>query len=203
MKYTMIGCAGLVGLVALICGGVGCSIVAKIPELKQENVECDKQWSMVQSAYQRRADLIPNLVNTIKGSATFEHDTLTDVAKAQQQVTNITLKPDDPNSMKQFLQAHAQLSFSTTNLANFVRQKFPKLATTGAFTGLMAQLEGTENRCNNERRKYNEAVDLLNKDLVSLTGMVANRWANVKERKFFEADEGAKTAPKVDFEKKS
>ncbi len=203
MKYALIGCLGLLVVFLGIGGMVGCSIMTRATTLKQENVACDRAWAGVESAYQRRADLIPNLVSTIKGSAAFEHDTLTDVAKAQQQVTNINLKPDDPNSMKQFLQAHQQLSFATTNLANFVRQKFPKLATTAAFVGLMAQLEGTENRCNAERNKYNDAVGVLNDDLSTWIGGWANSMAHVKPRDFFKADEGAKTAPKVDFEKKS
>jgi LemA protein len=203
MKYTMIGCLGLLALFVMIGGMFGCSIMMKVPELKQENISADKAWSQVENVLQRRADLIPNLVNTIKGSAAFEHDTLTDVIKARQNVTNITVKPDDPESMKKFANAHQQLSVATGNLMNFVREKYPKLATTAAFVGLMAQLEGSENRLTVERQKYNEAVEFLNNDLVSWTGSIANNWAHVKERAFFKADEAAKTAPKVDFEKKS
>jgi len=177
-------------------------VASKVPQLKQENVAVDKAWSQVENILQRRADLIPNLVNTIKGSANFEHDTLTDVIKARQNVTNITVKPDDPESMKKFANAHQQLSVSTGHLMNFVREKYPKLATTAAFIGLMSQLEGSENRLAVERKNYNDAVETLNNDLVSWSGMIANTFAHVKERQFFKADEGAKTAPKVDFEKK-
>ena len=202
MKYTLIGCMGLVGLLAAVGGMFGCAIAMKVPALKQENISVDRAWSQVENVLQRRADLIPNLVSTIKGSASFEHDTLTDVIKARQNVTNITVKPDDPESMKNFANAHQQLSVATGHLMNFVREKYPKLATTAAFVGLMAQLEGSENRLTVERQKYNDAVDLLNNDLVSWTGSFANNWAHVQPRTFFKADEGAKTAPKVDFEKK-
>jgi len=202
VKYTMIGCMGLIGVLAAIFGMFGCSVAMKVPELKQENISVDRAWSQVENVLQRRSDLIPNLVATIKGSASFEHDTLTDVIKARQNVTNIVVKADDPDSMKKLANAHQQLSVATGNLMNFVREKYPKLATTAAFVGLMAQLEGSENRLTVERQKYNDAVELLNNDLVSWTGSIANNWAHVKERSFFKADEGAKTAPKVDFEKK-
>lgn len=201
MKYGVIGCLGVLALFLMIGGMAGCSIMMKVPELKQENIACDKAWSQVENTYQRRSDLIPNLVSTIKGSANFEHDTLTDVIKARQNVTNITVKPDDPESMKRYGAAQAQLQVATGHLMNFVREKYPKLATTAAFVGLMAQLEGSENRCTVERQKYNEAVETLNNDLVSWTGSIANNWAHVKERAFFKADEEAKKAPKVDFEK--
>ncbi len=203
MKYAMIGCLGLAALFVMIGGMFGCSIVSKIPELKQENIAVDKAWSQVENTYQRRSDLIPNLVSTIKGSASFEHDTLTDVIKARQNVTNIVVKADDPASMQRYAAAQGQLQVATGHLMNFVREKYPKLATTAAFVGLMAQLEGTENRCTVERQKYNEVVEILNNDLVSWTGSIANSWAHVKERVFFKADEGAKNAPKVDFEKKA
>lgn len=196
------GCLAMGGLMVFIMVCFGGCVASKVPTLKQENIACDKAWSQVENICQRRADLIPNLVNTIKGSANFEHDTLTDVIKARQNVTNITVKPDDPESMKKFANAHQQLSVSTGHLMNFVREKYPKLATTAAFIGLMSQLEGSENRLAVERKNYNDAVETLNNDLVSWSGMIANTFAHVKERQFFKADEGAKTAPKVDFEKK-
>lgn len=196
------GCLGIGALLVFIVVCLGGCAVSKVSGLRQENVACDRAWSECEAVMQRRADLIPNLVSTIKGSASFEHDTLTDVIKARQSVTNITVKPDDPESMKRYANAQQQLSVSTGHLMNFVREKYPKLATTAAFTGLMAQLEGSENRIRVERKNYNDAVDLLNKDLVSVTGGIANIWAGVKPREFFKADEGAKTAPKVDFEKK-
>lgn len=188
--------------VILLTGMVGCSVVTKVSTLKQKNIGCDKAWSEVEVSCQRRADLIPNLVGAIKGSANFEHDTLTDVIKARQNVTNINVKSDDPESMKKFQQAQQNLHVATTNLMNFVREKYPKLATTAAFVGLMAQLEGTENRMSIARGRYNDAVQALNDDLVSPLGGLANMWANVKPREFFKMDERAKEVPKVDFEKK-
>jgi LemA protein len=196
------GCLAMGGLMVFLAVCMGGCVVSKIPQLKQENIAVDRAWAEVEGALQRRADLIPNLVNVVKGSANFEHDTLTDVIKARQNVTNIVVKPDDPESMKKFGDAHQRLSVATGNLMNFVRERYPKLATTAAFVGLMAQLEGTENRLRVERQNYNTAVETLNNDLVSISGSIANTWAGVKPREFFKADEGAKTVPKVDFEKK-
>jgi LemA protein len=202
MKTFFLSIFGLVALVVVVAGMGACAVVNKVSTLKQENIACDRAWSQVENAYQRRADLIPNLVSTIKGSAKFEHDTLADVIKARQNVTNITVKADDPEAQKKWLAAQGALTVATTNLANFVREKYPTLATTAAFIGLMSQLEGTENRCAVERKTYNDAVDTLNGDLVSPLGGFANGWANVKPREFFKMDERAKEVPKVNFDEK-
>lgn len=196
------GCLGLVGMAVMTVAMFGCGVVNETVTLKQQNVDCDEGWSQVMNVSQRRHDLIPNLVATVKGSANFEHSTLKDVIEARRQVTNVIVKPDDPESMKKFLNANAALTVATTNLANFVREKYPELATTKAYIGLMSQLEGTENRMTVERQKYNAKVSILNKEMQTITGQIANHWANVAPRKFFEASAAAQEAPVVDFEKK-
>lgn len=201
LKAWQIGCLGLIAFIVIPTLMFGCSVVNETVTLKQQNVDCDEGWSQVMNVSQRRHDLIPNLVATVKGSANFEHSTLKDVIEARRQVTNVIVKPDDPESMKKFLNANAALTVATTNLANFVREKYPELATTKAYIGLMAQLEGTENRMTVERQTYNGKVSILNKELQTITGGIANKWANVASRKFFEATASAQEAPTVDFGK--
>jgi LemA protein len=150
----------LVGL-GLIVGIYGCATNNKLVS-GDEHVK--KQWADVESAYQRRADLIPQLVSTVKGAANYEKGTLESVVQARAKATSITLdasKLSDPNAVKQFEDAQGQLSVSLGRLIA-TREAYPDLKANAAFTGLMSQLEGTENRINVERRKYNEAVEGFN-----------------------------------------
>jgi len=197
------GCLGLAGVAVMTVVMFGCAVVNEGVTLKQLNVECDSAFSNVLSTYQRRHDLIPNLVNTVKGSSTFEHDTLKDVIEARRQVTNLNVNASDPKSLEKFMNAQGALTVATTNLANFVREKYPKLASTSLYIGLMAQLEGTENRANVERQNYNKKVETLNKELVTVTGSLANMWwAHVEPRKMWEVSAAAQEAPTVNFDKK-
>lgn len=196
------GCLGLVGLLVMTVGMFGCAVVSETVTLKQLGVDCDTQLANTLSVYQRRHDLIPNLVNTVRGASNFEHDTLKDVIEARRQVTNLNVNASDPKSLEKFANAQGALTVATTNLANFVREKYPKLASTALYVGLMAQLEGTENRANVERQKYNEKVATLNKELVTITGGLANMWAHVEPRKMWEVSAAAQEAPVVNFEKK-
>jgi len=202
MTPWKIGCLAIVGFVLLSGLMFGCATASKFVELKQENISCDEAQANVLSVYQRRHDLIPNLVNTVKGSANFEHDTLKDVIEARRQVTNLNVNASDPKSLEKYMNAQGALTVATTNLANFVREKYPKLASTALFVGLMAQLEGTENRANVERQNYNAKVTALNNDLVTITGSIANIFAHVEPRKMWEVTAAAQEAPSVDFEKK-
>jgi LemA protein len=202
LKVWQIGCLGLIAAVVIPTLMFGCSVVNETVTLKQANNACDESMANVLSVYQRRHDLIPNLVNTVKGSANFEHDTLKDVIEARRQVTNLNVNASDPKSLEKFVNAQGALTVATTNLANFVREKYPTLASTALFVGLMAQLEGTENRANVERQNYNGKVKALNDELVTITGGIANKWANVAPRKMWEVSSAAQEAPSVDFEKK-
>lgn len=203
IKGWQIGCLAVIGIIVLPVLMFGCAVANETVTLKQMNVECDGQLGNVLSVYQRRHDLIPNLVNTVKGSSNFEHDTLKDVIEARRQVTNLNLNASDPKSLEKFANAQGALTVATTNLANFVREKYPKLASTSLYVGLMAQLEGTENRANVERQNYNAKVTALNKELVTITGSIANNFfAHVEPRKMWEVSAAAQEAPTVDFNKK-
>lgn len=197
----MQGCVvagGSLFIILLIMGGC---LVGTYNGIATGAQGCDAQWANVENAYQRRADLVPNLVETVKGSAKFEHDTLKDVIEARRQTVEIKTKSDDPESLRKFEQAQAGLTVAMHNMMNFVREQYPDLKTTSAFVGLLAQLEGTENRCSVERRKFNETVQEYNGKIVSWPSSMLASWGGFKQKPYFQAEEGAKKAPKVDFSK--
>jgi LemA protein len=162
------------------------------------------QWGQVQNVYQRRADLVPNLVATVKGAAAFEKDTYTAVATARAQVGQVTAgtpqAPSDPETMKRYQQAQDNLSGALSRLL-VVAERYPDLKATAAFRDLQAQLEGTENRIAVERMRFNEAAQAFNTKrqsfpTVMLAGFFGSRFA---EKPYFEATAGAATPPQVKF----
>ena len=162
------------------------------------------QWGQVQNVYQRRADLVPNLVATVKGAAAFEKDTYTAVATARAQVGQVTAStaqaPTDPEAMKRYQQAQDGLSTALSRLL-VVAERYPDLKATAAFRDLQAQLEGTENRIAVERMRFNEAARAFNTardsfPTVVVATMFGKRFA---EKAYFQAQAGAATAPKVQF----
>lgn len=159
-------------------------------------------WSQVENVYQRRADLIPNLVQTVKGYASHEKETLAAVIEARSKATGVNITPEalnDPNAMAKFQQAQAGLSSALSRLMVVV-ERYPDLKANENFLGLQAQLEGTENRISVERRRYNETVEAYNsKRRMFPTSIIASMF-NFKEKAYFKADEGAKEAPKVSFD---
>ena len=166
----------------------------------QKDEAVKSQWGTVESAYQRRMDLIPNLVNTVKGYADFEKTTLTQVIEARAKATQVSINPDklDAQSMKQFQAAQGELSGALSRLLVTVEQ-YPNLKANENFLDLQKQLEGTENRIAVERRKFNEIVQDYNSFIRSFP---KNIWANIfgfEKKAYFEADEGAEKAPKVNF----
>src|SRR3982751_5470623 len=144
----------------LILGGCGCG---SYNSLVQQDETVKNSWNKVQSDYQRRADLIPNLVNTVKGEANFEQTTLTNVINARAKATSIQVNPDDltPEKLQQFQQAQGQLSQALGRLL-MVTENYPNLRANDAFRGLQAQLEGTENRIKVARNDFNTAVQDFN-----------------------------------------
>lgn len=158
------------------------------------------QWANVESAYQRRADLIPNLVNTVKGAANFEQSTLTAVIEARAKATSIQVNAKDltPEQIQQFQQAQGQLSSALSKLLVTVEQ-YPDLKATQNFSELQAQLEGTENRINVERRKFNEAAQDYNAYIRKFPQVVYSGWFGFQKKGYFEADAGAEKAPEVKF----
>ncbi|MEA2560781.1 MAG: LemA protein [Acidobacteriota bacterium] len=194
-----IGCLVVAGVVILlVLWGIGSynGLVGS-----QQAVEA--QWAQVQNVYQRRADLIPNLVATVRGSANFERGTLTDVVEARARVGQVSPQAtseilNDPAKFQQFQQAQDQLSSALSRLLVVV-ERYPELRSTAAFQDLMNQLEGTENRIVVERRRFNEVAQDYNTRIKRFpTALFANIFG-FAPRPYFEAQPGAENAPKVDF----
>ena len=159
------------------------------------------KWSDVEAAYQRRYDLIPNLVKTVQASANFEKSTLTEVMQARASATQIKLTADDlsdPKKMAAFQAAQGQLSSALSRLM-VVAENYPTLKSTQSFTDLMSQLEGTENRINTEIHKYNDLVATYNNVVLQFPSSIGSGMRGFKERPTFKAKEGAENAPQVDF----
>lgn len=184
-------------VVALLIGG--CGTYNRLVGLKQQ---VDRSWADVQNVYQRRADLIPNLVKTVEGAANFEKSTLTDVIQARQQVTKVQVDPNaapsDPQTLQRFQQTQDQLSNTLSRLLVVV-ERYPELKANANFQELQAQLEGTENRIAVERRKFNETVQSYNTAVQTMPTALFARLLGFSPRPYFTASEGAEQAPKVDF----
>lgn len=165
---------------------------------KREGV--DKQWADVQSAYQRRMDLIPNLVSTVKGEAKFEQETLTQVVEARASATQMTVDPSKstPEQMMKWQEAQGQIGAALGRLIS-ISENYPNLQANQAFRDLRDQLEGTENRINTARDRYNESVASYNTLIKSIPQNIYAGWFGFTARQGFEADKAAATAPKVDF----
>ena len=165
---------------------------------KQESV--GGQWAQVETSYQRRADLIPNLVATVKGYAEFEKSTFIEVTEARSKATSMTINVEDltPENMAKFQAAQSQLSGSLSRLlATF--ERYPDLKANQNFLELQAQLEGTENRISVERRKFNEITRDYNTFIKQLPRNIYAGWFGFDEKGYFKAEEGTDKAPKVEF----
>lgn len=190
---TIIG----VGIVALLFF-YGVSVNNDLVD-KQETV--NQSWAQVENQYQRRADLIPNLVNTVKGAADFESETLTQVTEARSKATSIQMNADDlddPQKMQQFQQAQQQLSGALSRMMVTV-EKYPELKANQNFQDLQVQLEGTENRISTERQRFNEAVQNYNSTIRRFPGNMFAGLLGYEEKAYFEAEEGASETPEVEF----
>ncbi len=188
-----------IGVVVLL----GFAIARGYNGLIQLDQDVQAQWAQVDNAYQRRADLVPNLVATVKGSAKFEQETLTAVTEARARVGQINpgaAPPTDPAQLQKFQQAQDQLSSALSRLL-VVSERYPELKSTAAFRDLMAQLEGTENRISVERMRFNEAARAFNAARSSFpTVVVANLFGSrFASKAYFQAQAGAATAPRVQF----
>tara|TARA_R110002049_G_scaffold247413_8_gene421596 strand:- start:245 stop:823 length:579 start_codon:yes stop_codon:yes gene_type:complete len=160
----------------------------------------DKSWAQVQNVYQRRADLIPNLVNTVKGAADFEKTTLTDVIEARSKATsmNIDASQLDEASMQKFQAAQGELSGALSRLLVSV-ERYPELKANQNFLELQAQLEGAENRITVERKKFNDATGDYNTYIKQFPRVIYAGWFDFEKKPYFEADAGAEKAPEVQF----
>jgi LemA protein len=202
MTKGLLGCVALLVVGALVLGMVA---YGQYNGLVGAEEAVRGQWSQVENVYQRRADLVPNLVNTVKGSAAFEQETLREVVEARSRVGQVTTQAgsdvlNDPARFRQFAEAQDQLSSALSRLLVVV-ERYPDLRTTAAFRDLMVQLEGTENRISVERRRFNELARDYN---VRLRRIPAAWFAKVlgwgfEQVPYFEAQAGAAQAPTVQF----
>ena len=164
----------------------------------QESVT--SQWGNVQTSYQRRSDLIPNFVNTVKGAANFEQTTLTQVIEARAKATSVTIDPSKmtAENLQQFQAAHGQVSSALGRLM-VVMEKYPELKATQNFRDLQTELEGTENRISVERRKFNEVALTYNTYIRKFPQSMLAGMFGFQTKPYFEAAAGAEKAPEVKF----
>lgn len=189
----------ILGALALIIGAstlTSCNYNSLVEE--QQNV--DQTWAEVENQYQRRADLIPNLVNTVKGYSTHEEETLTKVVEARAKATSVTINADDLNeeTLEKFQQAQGELSSALKSLLA-VTEAYPDLKANENFLNLQAQLEGTENRITIARRNYTEAVRNYNTSIKKFPTNIYAGWFGFTPKPQFKAEAGASTAPEVKF----
>lgn len=165
----------------------------------QENV--NSAWSQVENQYQRRADLIPNLVNTVQGAANFEKSTITEVTEMRSRVGQTKITADDlndPDKFAQYQKAQDQLSSALSRLL-VVAENYPQLRSNENFLQLQSQLEGTENRISVERRKFNEAVQQYNTKVRSFPTLIMAKIFGFNEKQYFKGKEGSENPPDVKF----
>ncbi len=199
-KGAMIGCGvvAVIGVIVLIFVMWGVSVYNEIVSLDEQVTQ---SWSQVENQYQRRMDLIPNLVNTVKGVAEFERETFTAVTEARSKVNQLNISSDilnNPQAFQQFQQAQGGLSSALSRLLVTV-EKYPDLKANENFLQLQAQLEGTENRISVERRKFNQATQNYNTRIRRFPGAMIASFTGFEKKEYFQAQEGADTAPKVEF----
>ena len=188
---------GLLALFLILAAGAGYNHLVKLSQA------VDSQWAQVQNVYQRRADLIPNLVATVSGAANFEKSTLTEITAARASVGQVKIDPNsapsDPAKLAAFDQAQGQLSSALSRLLVVV-ERYPDLKATENFRELQAQLEGTENRISVERRDFNSAVQNYNTAVKSFPAVFYAGALGFQAKPYFAATAGAETPPKVQFD---
>jgi len=202
MNKFAIGCGGLLLILLFAAFVVGLFFWGTYNRLVTLDQNVNKKWGDVQTVYQRRADLIPNLVNTVQGAANFEKSTLTEVTNARASVGRVQLDPSkaptDAAQLEQFQAAQGQLSNALSRLL-VVSERYPELRATRNFQELQAQLEGTENRISVERNNFNTAVQDFNTAVRRFpTNMIAGMFG-FQSRPFFASQQGAEKAPTVNF----
>ncbi|MBL0318858.1 MAG: LemA family protein [Alphaproteobacteria bacterium] len=194
-KYLVI--IAIVVIVAIF----GSSIVGSMNTIPQLDEKVNASWAEVQNQYQRRADLVPNLVETVKGYANFEQKTLTDVISARANATKVTLTPEmlsNPAAVKQFEQAQGGLSSALSRLM-VVAERYPDLKANQNFLALQSQLEGTENRITVARKDYIETVQFYNVRVRTFPGIIWAKFYGAKPKQTFAATQGSEKPPAVKF----
>ena len=194
MKGKLLVGIGVIVLIAFFGISVNNGLVSK-----EEGVE--SAWAQVENQYQRRSDLIPNLVNTVKGAANFEQETLTAVTNARSNASSINITAadlSDPAKIAQFQQAQSQLSGALSRMLLTV-EKYPELKANSNFRDLQAQLEGTENRIATERKRFNDIAQAYNTAVRKFPASIFASIGGFERKAYFEAEKGAEQAPTVDF----
>jgi LemA protein len=195
----LLGVLVVIGVLILILIGIAPGSYNHLVKLSQG---VDSQWAQVQNVYQRRADLIPNLVSTVSGAANFEKSTLTEITQARASVGQVKIDPNaaptDPAKLAAFDQAQGQLSSALSRLMVVV-ERYPNLTATENFRDLQAQLEGTENRISVERRDFNQAVQNYDTAIKSFPAVLYAGAFGFQYKPYFSAMPGAETPPKVQF----
>src|ERR1041385_2089905 len=186
MKKSWIG-LGCLGIGLAVVAVLGLVLLVGYNSLVSRSHGVDKAWAQVQNVYQRRADLIPNLVSTVSGAANFEKSTLTEITEARASVGQVKIDPNqapnDPARLEEFQKAQARLSSALSRLLVVV-ERYPELRATANFRDLQAQLEGTENRITVERQKFNDAVQNYNTTVKSFpTVLIAGMFGRSEERR--------------------
>ena len=198
MKW--LGCLGVIVVLALVVGGV---VVGKYNSLVGLGQGVDAQWAQVENQYQRRADLVPNLVATVKGAADFEKSTLEEVVKARASVGQTTIDPknlpNDPAAMAKYQQAQDQLSSALSRLLVVV-ERYPELKANANFRDLQTQLEGTENRVSVERMRFNEKAQAYNTERLRFPTVIFANLLGMKEKAYFQSTPGSQQPPNVNFQ---
>ena len=192
----------VVGVLVAVIGLAAFSGVGTYNKLVDADETVGQAWADVQTQYQRRADLIPNLVRTVSGAADFEQETLTAVTEARARATSINLSADDlsdPAKMEAFMSAQASLSGALGRLL-VVSENYPQLRATEGFRDLQVQLEGTENRITVARRDYNDVVADFNRGVRRFPGSIIASITGFDRKTPFEAQKGSENVPVVEFD---
>lgn len=200
MSKKVLGCGIAAGLgllfVALVLGAVGIGSYNRLVGLEEA---VSSAWGQVENTYQRRADLIPNLVETVRGARDFEQETLTEVVEARARVGQVSLDGvPSADQLQQFQQAQDGLSSALSRLLVVV-ERYPELKATQNFRDLQVQLEGTENRIAVERRRFNEAAQAFNTARRRFPAVVFANLLGFQEKAYFESTPGADQPPRVEF----
>ena len=201
MKKGLLITLGIAAVVVIIILGIVGWGVGVYNNLVGLNEGVNQQWSQVENVYQRRYDLIPNLVETVKGAANFEKETYTAVTEARAKIGQVRLSTDqlsDPQAFQKFQQAQDGLSSALSRLM-VVSENYPQLKANENFLQLQSQLEGTENRIAVERMKFNQVVQDYNTQIKRFPANIIAGMSNFKEKQYFKAATGAEQAPKVKF----
>jgi len=196
MKW--LGCLGVLAVLAVVAVMYVFGVRNTLVDLEEA---VSAQWGQVENVYQRRADLVPNLVATVRGAADFEKSTLESVVQARASVGQVSMGnlPDDPAAFARFQQAQDSLSSALSRLLVVV-ERYPELKANQNFRDLQVQLEGTENRISVERMRYNERAQAYNAARRRFPGFLVARLFDFGEKAYFEAAPGADQAPTVDFD---